>query len=297
MLSTCHLHMSSTCKLFPFMFDSNGKHQQINTRTSTRHQTTTPHTHTMMLATSALVHAAAVSAAMFSPISRATCKKRVAASRFRYEPYGARVIACVPIESPSKFAVAAVAAIAPPTPIAAAKSVAAALTAAPVAVLAAPKPAGPRFAVVSFKHESATFLAPFKISAGDIVVVEGDRGENIGTVAEIQKDAPLFAVGAKVLRRATEKDLAALKAQREREAAATLSTRAVAESLGLHGRVEDAEYQFDLNKLTIFVSRPTKTTFVDFRKLQRTLFREFRCRIWCSYMDEIEAAEAGPRSR
>jgi hypothetical protein len=250
----------------------------------------------MMLATSALAHAAAVSAAMFSPISRATCKKRVAASRFRYEPYGARVIACMPLESPSKFAVAAVAAIAPPTPIAAVKSVAAVLTAAP-AVLAAPKPAGPRFAIVSFKHESVTFLAPFKISAGDIVVVEGDRGENIGTVAEIQKDAPAFAVVAKVLRRATEKDLAALKAQREREAAATLSTRAVAESLGLHGRVEDAEYQFDLNKLTIFVSRPTKTTFVDFRKLQRTLFREFRCRIWCSYMDEIEAAEAGPRSR
>jgi hypothetical protein len=154
-----------------------------------------------------------------------------------------------------------------------------------------------RYVIVQFKYETATFLAPFKTTIGDIVVVEGDRGENIGTVAEIQKDAPAFAVVAKVLRRATEKDLAALKAQREREAAATLSTRAVAESLGLHGRVEDAEYQFDLNKLTIFVSRPTKTTFVDFRKLQRTLFREFRCRIWCSYMDEIEAAEAGPRSR
>lgn len=248
----------------------------------------------MMLATSALAHAAAVSAAIFSPISRATCKKRVAASRFRYEPYGARVLASLPAESPSKFAViasAAAAILSPPTPIAAAKSAAAA------PVVCAAKPAGPRFAVVKFKHESATFVAPFKISAGDIVVVEGDRGENIGTVAEIQKDAPAFHVSAKVLRRATEKDLAALKAQREREAAATLSTRAVAESLGLHGRVEDAEYQFDLNKLTIFVSRPTKSTFVDFRKLQRTLFREFRCRIWCAYMDEVEAAEAGPRLR
>jgi hypothetical protein len=249
----------------------------------------------MMLATSALAHAAVMSAAMFSPISRTTCKKRVAATRFRYEPYGARVIACMPIESPSKFAVAAT--IAPPTPIAAARCVVVAAVAAAAPVSAVAKPAGPRYVIVQFKHESATFLAPFKISTGDIVVVEGDRGENIGTVAEIQKDAPHFTVSSKVLRRANEKDLAALKAQRERETAATLSTRALATSLGLHGRVEDAEYQFDLNKLTIFVSRPTKTTFVDFRKLQRTLFREFRCRIWCSYMDEIEAAEAGPRSR
>ena len=242
----------------------------------------------MMLATSALAHAAAVSAAMFSPLSRTTCKKRVAASRFRYEPYSARVLAAV--ESPIKFVSAAVAALSPPTPVA----VKCAVMPAPVCTA---KPAGPRFAVIKFKHETATFVAPFKISSGDIVVVEGDRGENIGTVAEIQKDAPAFAVAAKVLRRATEKDLSALKVQREREAAATLSTRAVAESLGLHGRVEDAEYQFDLNKLTIFVSRPAKTTFVDFRKLQRTLFREFRCRIWCSYMDEVEAAEAGPRTR
>jgi cell fate regulator YaaT (PSP1 superfamily) len=162
----------------------------------------------------------------------------------------------------------------------------------------AKQPAGLRFAVLKFKHESATFLAPFKIVVGDIVVVEGDRGENIGTVAEISKEMPAFSVAAKVLRRATDKDLAALKAQREREAAATQSTRALAESLGLHGRVEDTEYQFDQNKLTIFVSRPTKTTFVDFRKLQRTLFREFRCRIWCAYMDEVEVAEAAaPRLR
>ncbi|CUG46629.1 Hypothetical protein, putative, partial [Bodo saltans] len=44
---------------------------------------------------------------------------------------------------------------------------------------------GARFAIVAFKHETATFMAPFKLTVGDIVVVEGDRGENIGTVAEI----------------------------------------------------------------------------------------------------------------
>lgn len=175
---------------------------------------------------------------------------------------------------------------------------------APIAPIALPptpvkasKPPAPRFAIVRFKHESATFVAPFKIAAGDLVVVEGDRGENIGVVAEITKEAVSYDVPNKVLRRATDKDREALAAQREREAAAVVSTRALAESLGLHGRVEDAEYQFDLNKLTIFVRRPSKSTFVDFRKLQRSLFREFRCRIWCAYMDEVETAEAAPRCK
>jgi cell fate regulator YaaT (PSP1 superfamily) len=154
-----------------------------------------------------------------------------------------------------------------------------------------------RYAFVQFKHESATFLAPFKISTGDLVVVEGDRGENIGVVSDITKETPSYSVNKSVLRRATDKDRMALAQQRERESAATATTRAMAVALGLHGRVEDAEYQFDLNKLTIFVRRPTKTTFVDFRKLQRGLFREFRCRIWCAYLDEVEAVEAGPRSR
>lgn len=152
--------------------------------------------------------------------------------------------------------------------------------------------------MVQFKHDSMTFLAPFRVSTGDLVVVEGDRGENIGIVSTISKDAPTsFAVDRKIIRRATEADHSALAQQRDREAAAVRTTQAMAESLGLQGRVEDAEYQFDLNKLTIFVRRASKTGFVDFRKLQRGLFREFRCRIWCAYMDEVEAAEAGPRTK
>jgi len=249
----------------------------------------------MMLATSALVNATvALSAAIFSP-SRATCKKRVAPSRFRYEPYSARVLAA-PMESPSKFALQMTHQVqCAPMPIAPINTAALTVLPAPVATV----PAAPlaRFAIVRFKHESATFMAPFKISVGDLVVVEGDRGENIGIVADITKEKPTYNVHCSVLRRATEKDQSLLAVQRERETAAAQSTRALAESLGLHGRVEDAEYQFDLNKLTIFVRRPSKSTFVDFRKLQRTLFREFRCRIWCSYMDEVEAAEAAPRCR
>jgi len=159
------------------------------------------------------------------------------------------------------------------------------------------KAPAPRFAIVQFKHESVTYLAPFRVAIGDIVVVEGDRGENIGTVAEITKMVPTYEVTNKVVRRATDEDLSALASQRQREDIAVQTARAMADSFGLRASVEDAEYQFDGNKLTVFVRRNSKNSFVDFRKLQRGLFREFRCRIWCAYMDEVEAAEAAPRCR
>jgi len=154
-----------------------------------------------------------------------------------------------------------------------------------------------RYAVIKFKQETVTFLAPFRVFVDDIVVVEGDRGENVGIVQEITQLKPSFALSSKILRKASDKDLAALRVQREKEQAALNMVQSLAASLNLHCTVEDVEYQFDMNKLTIFVRRSAKNAFVDFRKLQRGLFREFRCRIWCSYMDEVEAIEQGPRSR
>eukprot|EP00331_Platyophrya_macrostoma_P008529 CAMPEP_0176434202 /NCGR_PEP_ID=MMETSP0127-20121128/16529_1 /TAXON_ID=938130 /ORGANISM="Platyophrya macrostoma, Strain WH" /LENGTH=263 /DNA_ID=CAMNT_0017816879 /DNA_START=72 /DNA_END=863 /DNA_ORIENTATION=- len=254
------------------------------------------------MSVSALAAAAAV--AVFSPSSRQGVKKTVAPSRYRYDPYSAKVLprdainlsALQQFATPMEFTPypapvhhqsrqTSSVSSSPLLPVIAATSDAVAPTRTP----------SPRFAMVEFKHTSATFLAPFRILVGDLVVVEGDRGENIGLVREITKEVPSYDVPNKVLRRATEQDRQALAAQRDREASAVMSTRAVAEQLQLPGRIEDAEYQFDMKKLTIFVRRPSKGTFVDFRRLQRTLFREFRCRIWCAYMDEVEAAEAAPR--
>lgn len=288
----------------------------------------------MMLAVSNLMSSAVMTgvACALSPAScrtpsRNPCMVRVAATRYRNEPYGFRVL------PPSPMSAAALeAAAAPVAPVAAAAyvmpasfapapmtpaptSAAAAFTAvsasrrpAPVTPVAAPvaaravhaaaapaAAAATRYAYVDFKYESKTFVAPFKIAVGDVVVVEGDRGENIGTVAEITTEAPAYAVPCKVVRRATARDLEQLAAQREKEAAAVKLCQAAVESLGLRATVVDCEYQFDLNKLQIFVRRATRNAFVDFRKLQRGLFRDFRCRIWLSYMDEVEEARAAPR--
>ncbi|KAK7194707.1 PSP1 C-terminal conserved region containing protein [Novymonas esmeraldas] len=56
----------------------------------------------------------------------------------------------------------------------------------------------------------------------------------------------------------------------------------------------DCEYQFTREKITLYVSRPSRSIFVDFRSMQRKLFRTFRCRIWIAYMDEVTRDKDAP---
>jgi len=133
------------------------------------------------------------------------------------------------------------------------------------------------YCLIKFKHESMMFVAPFKIEVGDVVFTEGDRGQNIGTVSEITTEKPSFNVPMKLIRHADAKEREALAITRRKEAAATRVCQENADALGLPMKIVDCEYQADYAKLTIFFSAKTP---VDFRKLQRCLFKEFRCRIW-----------------
>eukprot|EP01084_Bolivina_argentea_P051872 95360_1 len=141
------------------------------------------------------------------------------------------------------------------------------------------------FAVVHFKHDSATFIAPFRIVAGDHVIVEGDRGVDIGQVADITNVTPAYPVPLKIVRRATSKDMEAFQHKVRKEQVVSQQVQALAESLSLGVQIVDTEFQFDNNKLTVFFEGRKQ---IDFRKLQRSLFREHRCRIWLSNMGEIE---------
>lgn len=58
----------------------------------------------------------------------------------------------------------------------------------------------------------------------------------------------------------------------------------------------ECEYQFTKEKLTLYVKRPLRSIFVDFRHMQRKLYRTFRCRIWIAYMDEVADDEDAPAS-
>lgn len=144
-----------------------------------------------------------------------------------------------------------------------------------------------RLVTVSFKHSSAPFRAHFRVAEGDRVIVEGDRGEHIGIVESILPSTTTVSSTSKIIRRATAADLEAADAKKEKEVAVVAEVAKIAREVRLNASIADVEFQLDLNKLTIFVERATNSTFVDFRKLQRTLFKMFHCRIWFVYMDEV----------
>lgn len=137
--------------------------------------------------------------------------------------------------------------------------------------------AKPHFAIVRFKHDAYPYIAPFRVEVGDYVVVSGDRGENLGVVKSITTDKPRRPVGCRVLRLARSDEVRALEALRAKELSAVSVVRKAVKELGLNMLIVDTEYQLDESKLTIFFDSKVA---VDFRRLQRVLFREFRCRVW-----------------
>ena len=250
----------------------------------------------------------------FSPSK--TCKVRVSSTRYRNDPYRARVgphmKPCTPVFTGKKF-FAAPAAIVPiqqqvaspvslaPIPQAPAPAVApkpfvvkaaeAPKHDTPIAASPAPQPSEPaskkdHFAVVGFKHEVGTYQAPFRVAIGDVVVVQADRGEHIGVVQSISTVKPKFNVPCRIVRRASAAEARHRVELHERERSVSQSVQKLAESFGLGIRNVDVEFQADNNKLTVFFA---SKCFVDFRKLQRSLFRDYRCRIWLTNWNEVRA--------
>jgi len=158
---------------------------------------------------------------------------------------------------------------------------------------AAVKTSGPveHFALIGFKHETAMYRAPFRVAVGDVVIVEADRGEHIGVVQSITTTRPAYNVPSEILRHASTVETSIIDDLTMKEKRVTLQIQKLAESFGLGIRVVDTEFQMDGNKLTVFFS---SRVFVDFRKLQRSLFREFRCRIWLVNWAEVNSYEPVP---
>lgn len=245
-----------------------------------------------------------------------TCKVRVSASRYRNDPYRARVLPRISPVTPSNFASrfyvpsAAIMPITAPTTypaypmleesllpralmeepafVASQESLdATPFVETPTIVKASPAPArGPteHFALVGFKHETAMYRAPFRVAVGDVVIVEADRGEHIGIVQSLTTTKPSYNVPCRVARRASAAEAAEIDELTAKEKRIAAAVQKQSESLGLGIRIVDVEFQLDMNKLTIFFA---SKCFVDFRKLQRALFREYRCRIWLVNWAEV----------
>ena len=143
------------------------------------------------------------------------------------------------------------------------------------------------FAEVGFKgNRKAYFTSTQVISVGGHVIVEADRGEDLGEVLALGAVAERKCSSSggcstplpelRILRPAQEHEVRAGHVLREDEERVRRETRHQVEKFGLRMKVTEAEWQFDRKKLTIYFTAERR---VDFRALVRELARIFRTRI------------------
>lgn len=142
---------------------------------------------------------------------------------------------------------------------------------------------------VRFKNTRKAFyrnVNGLRLYIGDPVVVESDRGYDVGVlslggvVAELQmrrkevkqsiKDVP------RIYRKANESDIELLNQAREREQVTLVRTREIILELGLDMKLSDVEYQGDNAKAIFYYIADHR---VDFRELIKVLAREFKIRV------------------
>ena len=121
---------------------------------------------------------------------------------------------------------------------------------------------------------------------GDFVVVESDRGYDVGQVslggilAELQMKKKRSSRNnekvRKIYRRASKEDLQKLQKARSREQETLVRTRAIIRSLNLEMKMSDVEYQGDNSKAIFYYIADQR---VDFRELIKYLANEFRIRV------------------
>lgn len=152
-----------------------------------------------------------------------------------------------------------------------------------------------------------------QVKVGDLVIVEADRGEDLGKVTiEISvdklkqlmmpgsrgspdKDSDILTpelaalvhskeiVPKRIHRLAQPADLKLLQAKAQEEAIAMVRCQSRIRQKKLPMEVVDAEYQWDRNKLTFYFCADRR---IDFRELVRDLFRIYKTRIWMCAVDK-----------
>lgn len=126
-----------------------------------------------------------------------------------------------------------------------------------------------------------------EVTLNSYVIVEADRGEDIGRVTATGAVAERKCNGCssgcaapvperRMLRAASATDIQQAQALRADEDRVRRLTRERVSNLGLKMKVTEAEWQLDRNKLIIYFTAERR---VDFRELVRDLARTFRSRI------------------
>jgi len=135
---------------------------------------------------------------------------------------------------------------------------------------------------VIFKGERREIYAnpqqfPFKI--GDYVIVDAEKGEDLGLVHILgsimerkKSDAPV----RNIRRKATARDLEIFRENSRKEFAAYQLCRKKITAHGLDMKLVDVEYQFDGNKITFYFTAEKR---IDFRELVKELAATYKVRI------------------
>jgi cell fate regulator YaaT (PSP1 superfamily) len=144
------------------------------------------------------------------------------------------------------------------------------------------------FAEVAFKSTRKEYFTFGEVDLlpGDRVVVEADRGEDVGEVTAVGRIAERKCSTSggcatpvpekRVIRVATEADEQRLARLRDEEDRVRIQAREIVARHGLKMKVTEAEWQADRNKLILYFTADRR---VDFRQLVRDLARAFRTRI------------------
>lgn len=142
---------------------------------------------------------------------------------------------------------------------------------------------------VRFKNSRKSFFRNLKglsLNVGDVIVVEGSPGYDVGVVSivgelariQVQKKAPNFKVheARQVLRIASQEEIDKWVESRKREDETMHRAREMAIRLELDMKISDVEFQGDGSKATFYYTADGR---VDFRQLIKDMAEAFRVRI------------------
>jgi len=150
--------------------------------------------------------------------------------------------------------------------------------------------------------------ATSRVNVGDLVIVEADRGKDLGKVVNdtishaqleewqnsnhVSNESPISPGGhtskrelnpKRIYGRATSHDTQLLIAKAQDEDKALQLCQAKVKQKKLPMEVIDAEYQWDRRKLTFYFVAEKR---IDFRELVKELFRLYKTRIWMASLSQ-----------
>jgi len=135
---------------------------------------------------------------------------------------------------------------------------------------------------IEFQGGRKSFYAnpqEFPFLIGDMVVVQAERGEDMGMVVNMGSLVDQRAGEGEfpqIIRKPSKEDLKKYKENQEHESQAFQDCKRRIEEHGLDMKLVGVEYQFDRNKITFYFTSEKR---VDFRALVRDLAARYRTRI------------------